>query len=104
MELYRSADGIRPEFMDLYMKFLRNRVWLQLEKTADINKDDEERLTNLLEQRIVNSLENNCGGFWTVDFDEDDKNDSLSIFIMFEQEEDLLQFLKTDAMMFRLEL
>lgn len=98
-----DKDVPRPEFLDLYKTFLRNKVWLQFEKTQDVDELDEIRLTSLLEQRIVNSLENNCTGFWTVDFEEDDKTDTLSLFIMFEMEEDLLKFLKTDAIMFRLE-
>ena len=107
-ELYKVDDNtIRPEFMDLYMTFLRHKVWLQIERTGDLSEEDEDRISSLLEQRIVNSLENKCTGFWTADLDDNDKNradDTLSLFIMFEKEEDLTEFLKTDAIMFRLEV
>jgi hypothetical protein len=103
-EVYMSdSDTVRPEFLDLYMKFRRNRVWLQVIPDGDIEAEDEDEFTALLEHRIVNSLENNCTGFWTAEKDEESR-DGLSLYFMFEHEEDLLHFLRTDGLMFRLEV
>lgn len=103
-EMYMSdSDTVRPEFMDLYLKFRRNRIWLQIREDGDLDEDDQERITKLLENRIVNSLENNCTGFWTAEKD-DESRETLSIYFMFEYEEDLDRFLKNDGLMFRLEV
>lgn len=102
-EMYMSdSDTVRPEFMDLYLKFRRNRIWLQIREYGEANEDDQDRIRKLVEHRIVNALENKCTGFWTAEKDEE-SSEALSIYFMFEHEEDLDRFLKSDGLMFRLE-
>lgn len=103
-DIYKSDNDdnvIRPEFMDLYMKFLRNRVWITVD-CKDTSEEEEERLSSLLESQILNALENRCTGFWTIDYKEDEKDQKVDIFIMFENEVDLEGFLANEAMVMRL--
>lgn len=100
----KDKNEVREEFFDLYMKFRRNRVWLKISNTDEMEEEDEERLHSLLESRVVNSLEQNCSGFWTAERQEENvEENTISLFFMFEHEQDLETFLRTDGLMLRLE-
>jgi hypothetical protein len=102
-DIYLNKDDtVKPEFLDLYMTFLRNRVILQLTRDDEESPDEEVHLHDRLERHIVNSLEANCTGFWAVKVEDHPRDENFSLYLMFEKEEDLKHFLKNDGLMLKL--